>query len=328
MSEADPTEAVTVSAAAASQPGSELGLVAGERVQVRDLLYALLLQSSNDAAIALAEHVGGTVDGFLDLMAARGRMLGLSDTRFTSPSGLDDRGYSTARDLATMTRAAYAQPLFEKIVKTRFHDIPAPSGPPRRIQNRNVLLWLYPGAIGVKTGFTTPAGHCLVAAVDHEGLRLLGIALGAGGPDAGDVFNDGAALLNYGYSAFQDEVLIHAGDPVGPFRVGGADVRAVAAASLVRLVRRDLLNTVGIIVRMDTDLAIPIAAGQRIGSVAATVDGRPAGEVDVVAAATVTGPRPPPPSPPVDAGAGRDGGWTRLVHALVALTLAIVEPFL
>jgi serine-type D-Ala-D-Ala carboxypeptidase (penicillin-binding protein 5/6) len=329
MTKASPDEVVAVSGNAAAQSGSSLGLLAGERISVRHLLYALLLQSSNDAAVALAEHVGGSVGGFLELMNRTARRLDMTDSFFTSPSGLDDRGYSSARDLAIVTREVYEQPLFEKIVKTKFHDVPSPSGPPRHIQNRNILLWLYPGAIGVKTGFTTPAGHCLIAAADRDGVRLLVVALGSGGEDAGGVFNDGAALLNYGYSAFRLETLIHAGDALGPFTVDGASVPAVAAASLVRLVRLDQIGKVTIVVRMDAGLSLPIGVGEKVGRVSVSVDGKRAGAVDAVATATVItappSPSHPSTSPPPAAPAA---SWGRLVGAFRDLVRAVVGPFL
>jgi D-alanyl-D-alanine carboxypeptidase (penicillin-binding protein 5/6) len=250
----------------------------------------------------------------------------MTDSSFTSPSGLDDHGYSTARDLAVVTRAAFADPLFGRIVRTKFHDVPAPSGPPRHIQNRNILLWLYPPAIGVKTGFTTPAGHCLIAAGDRDGVRLLVVALGSPGSNAAGVFNDGAALLNYGYGAFQEEPLIHAGDPVGPFTVEGVPVPAVSAATLVQLVRRDLLETVAIQVRMAAGLFLPVRAGSRIGSVVITVNGERAGTVDVVATATVSATPPtPPPEPQPPSGIDPFGRLVRLVHDLIQ---ALVGPFL
>jgi D-alanyl-D-alanine carboxypeptidase (penicillin-binding protein 5/6) len=329
MTQAQPNEVVAVSGNAAAQTGSTLGLLPGERITVRQLLYALLLQSSNDAAVALAEHVGGSVGGFLDLMNRTARRLGMTDSFFTSPSGLDDSGYSSARDLAIVTREVYLQPLFEKIVKTKFHDVPSPSGRPRHIQNRNILLWLYPGAIGVKTGFTTPAGHCLIAAADRDGVRLLVVALGSGGEDAGGVFNDGAALLNYGYSAFRLETLIHAGDPVGPFSVQGAPVPVVAAASLLHLVRLDLADKVTIEVRMDAGLSLPVAAGDKVGRVSVSVDGKRAGVVDVVATASVISASPSSaPASPALPPTAITGSWSELVDAFRDLVMVVVGPFL
>ncbi len=151
---------------------STLGLRAGERISVRDLLYALLLGSANDAADALAIHISGDRATFVTAMNRRADGLGMADTRFLSANGLDDRGRSTARDLLTLVEAAEADPAFREIVATRFRDIPAPKGRDRRIQNRNALLWLYPGAVGTKTGSTAGAGFCLIATAEREGRRL------------------------------------------------------------------------------------------------------------------------------------------------------------
>ena len=164
----DLDDVITVAPGAAFDDGdfgasSTLGLRVGERRTVRELLDALMLQSANDAALALAIEVGGTEQRFVSMMNDRARALGMRDTAFFSPNGLDDRGRSTARDLLVLTRAAYAQKGFGGIVSSKFRTIPAPQGKPRRVQNRNALLWLYRGAIGVKTGFTTGAGYCLVA---------------------------------------------------------------------------------------------------------------------------------------------------------------------
>ena len=201
------SDMVTVTADAAAEGGSELGLVIGERILVRQLLYALLMQSSNDAAVALAEAVSGTVDRFVALMNVEARAIGLRDTRFYSPNGLDDRGYSTAADIATLTRIAERKPGFADVAATKTRWIPSPSGPRRYVQNRNVLLWLYPGATGVKTGFTTPAGHCLVATASREGHALLAVVLG----DPEEPFDEGATLLNFGFDAFVPVTLVGEG---------------------------------------------------------------------------------------------------------------------
>jgi D-alanyl-D-alanine carboxypeptidase (penicillin-binding protein 5/6) len=274
------TDVVTVGPAAASQSGSVLGLDEDERITVRHLLYGLLLQSSNDAAVALAEHVSGSVGRFVDLMNERAQELGLRRTRFRSPNGLDDRGRSTALDLAALTRRALANPTFSEIVRTRFHTIPAPSGPSRRIQNRNALLWLYPDAIGVKTGFTTPAGHCLVAAAERRGLRLLAVVLG----EPTDTFSDGAALLDHGFTAFTKTGLVRMGEGLGPVDVRGRPVPGLAGRDLVALVRQRDLPRIGRTVTPLPGLRAPVLAGQTVGRLTLTVDDRVVGEVPVVAA--------------------------------------------
>jgi serine-type D-Ala-D-Ala carboxypeptidase (penicillin-binding protein 5/6) len=325
LEEARPSEVVTVSAEAAAQFGSVLGLEAGERITVRDLLYALLLQSSNDAAAALAEHVGGSVDAFVAMMNRKADDLGLTATSFRDPAGLNDAGLSTARDVAAITRAAHARPLFARIVATKFRDIPAPSGPDRHVQNRNILLWLYPGAIGTKTGFTTAAGHCLVAAADQIGMRLLVVALGAPGPDSEDVFADAASLLNYGFAAFARVTFVHAGEVVGTVQVEGRPVGVRVTAGLVLLIKRDLVPTTEYRIHPHPALVLPVLAGQEMGTLAVLVDGRSIGVLDVVAAGAVSVPSPPAPSPVP----GRQGDpLAEPLRLLAALVRVMLAPFL
>jgi D-alanyl-D-alanine carboxypeptidase (penicillin-binding protein 5/6) len=294
LEEGNLSDTVVVGRAAASVQPSELGLRAGQRIGVRDLLYGLLMQSANDAAIALAQHVAGSVRAFTARMNAEARALGLRHTRFRGPTGLDDRGYSTARDVATLARAAFARPLFARIVATRFHRIPWPSGRPRRIQNRDVLLWVYRGALGGKTGFTTPAGHCLMAAAERGGVRLLVVVLGAPGPGATRVFTEGATLLDYGFAAFRRVILVARGMDVGVVSVEGKAVPAVAGATLARLVRVDRLGAVGRRLVPDPALTLPVQAGQPVGRVVVTAGGRPVGVVPAVAASSIPGALPPP----------------------------------
>ena len=276
-----PRDLVTASATAVTQSGAELGLEAGEQLPVRELVYALMLQSANDAAVALAEHVSGSVAAFVDRMNRRARQLGLSDTRFASPNGLDDSGYSTAADLAALTTEAYRAPGFARIAATRFREIPAPSGEPRRIQNRNALLWLYPGAIGVKTGYTSAAGFCLVAVADRDGLRLATVILGA----PTEAFSDAAEVLNFGFAAYQRRTLVQAGQPFEPFEVDGRGVPVVAEESVEALIRRS--QDVVVTVHPHDGLSLPVVEGESVGSVRVASEGMTLGEVRLIAAVTV-----------------------------------------
>lgn len=327
LDEASPDEEVVVSARAAGTRGAQLGLVAGERISVQQLLYALLMQSSNDAAVALAEHVGGSVAAFAGLMNGKAERLGLHRTQFRDPAGLEDRGYSTARDVAAIVRAAYGEPLFARITRTRFHRIPAPSGRPRRIQNRNILLWLYPGAIGTKTGFTTPAQHCLVAAAERGTVRLVAVALGSRGDDAEGVFNDGAALLNFGFEAFERTVLVARGQALGRVTIEGQSVEAVAGGELVKLVRKDQRSDVFRALLPDTGLFLPVVAGQRLGRELIVIAGKRAGSVEAVAARTVFRPTarasPSPQSAPV-----RTGSLVAALRFLAAMLQSLLDAFL
>lgn len=281
LESATPFDEVTASGRAASQEGAELGLEPGERISVRELLYALMLQSANDAAVSLAEHVGGSVEVFVEQMNERARTLGLADTRFASPNGLDDSGYSTALDLAAITVAAFGSSTFEETVGTRFRTIPAPEGPARRIQNRNALLWLYPGALGVKTGYTGAAGFCLVAAAERDGLRLGTVVLGS--PQ--EPFSDAAALLNFGFTVYERRQAVRLGDPLDPVRVAGRLIAVEAGDDLRVLVRRE--ERVDVVIRPFRSLGLPVARGERVGELVVSASGEEVGVAPVVAAESI-----------------------------------------
>jgi serine-type D-Ala-D-Ala carboxypeptidase (penicillin-binding protein 5/6) len=211
---------------------SVLGLKAGERVSVENLLYAMLLGSANDAADALAIAADGSEAAFVRHMNAEAARLGMRDTHFASASGLDDDGHSTPRDLLTLTDAVNADPVLRSITGTKVQRIPAPKGPDRVIQNRNVLLWLYPGAVGTKTGTTAGAGSCVIATARRDGRALVAIVLHA----QDEPFSDAAALLNYGFGGWREETLVHAGDAAGEATIRGGTVPVVAATDLRALV--------------------------------------------------------------------------------------------
>lgn len=169
----NPDDMVTVSRRAASIHGSLMHLTTGEVLSLRELIYGLLMRSGNDASIAIAEHIGGSVDGFLEMMNAKAKEIGAMNTQFTSPHGLDGTGhYSTAYDLALITRYALEIPLFNEIVKTTFVQIGN-----RSMANTNEMLTSYAGADGVKTGYTGKAGRCLITSATRDGRRFISVAL-------------------------------------------------------------------------------------------------------------------------------------------------------
>jgi len=300
---ADLTDVVTVTEGAASGQVagiSGLGLMAGERIRVDELLYALLLQSANDAAVALAEHVSGSVDAFVEDMNARAEQLGMTRTLFTSPNGLDDTGYSSAADLVRLTRAAYRSPGFASVVATRFHTVESLDAEPRIVQNRNVLLWLYPGAIGVKTGFTSPAGFCLVGAAQRGDERLVAVVLGA----PGEPFSAAATLLNYGFDAFEYRTLLREGERLDDVDVGGRSVSVSAGGNVRGLI--PAAATVSRTVELEHHVAFPPARGEEIGIVRLSAGGKIVGEVPLV---VVGVPAPSPPEP--------GSWWARAAGALV-----------
>ncbi|MEO8424292.1 MAG: D-alanyl-D-alanine carboxypeptidase family protein [Actinomycetota bacterium] len=315
LEDSDPADIVTVAPDAVipedDRPGvSALGLEDGERISVEHLLFALLLQSANDAAVALADHVSGSETRFVRDMNARAAALGMRRTRFRSPNGLDDRGYSTARDLMTLTRTAMAIPMFGDTVAARFHTIPAPDGDPRRIQNRDALLWLYEGATGVKTGYTSRAGYCVVATAERDGRRLIAVVLGA----PGDAFSDAAALMDHGFTAFADHRFATAGEPGGVVTLPGGSVTVEVGADLSALVPIASLAAVREQVFVDPSAAYPPAPGERVARLKITLPGLTVGRVPLVVSSV-------PPPPPIDDAAW----WTRAADALVDAVGAAVD---
>jgi serine-type D-Ala-D-Ala carboxypeptidase (penicillin-binding protein 5/6) len=260
--------------------GSTLGLRSGERVSVRDLLAGLLLGSANDAAEALAIDGSGSVSDFVLRMNARARTLGMSHTRFASPHGLDDRGRSSAADLVLLLRAALRDVTFRALVGRRLAVVRSSSARPRRIQNRNVMLWLYPGASGVKTGFTAGSGFCLIATA-RRGQRELAVVM-LGGRE--EVFSDAAALLNHGFAAFEPRTLVEEGEPLGSVRVRGGEVPVVAGAGLDALVSVEESVAIERVLMTSGAAAYPPPSGSVVGTLRLTGSGAIFGRVPLVAA--------------------------------------------
>lgn len=194
-------DVVEISAKAAGTGGSRLKIKKGDKITVKDLLYGLMLRSGNDTAVALAEHVGGSIEGFAVLMNEKAKELGLENTNFVTPHGLDsDEHYTTAYELALLTDYALKNKTFADIVHTKTCNISI-NGNPRTISNTNELLGNLNGVYGVKTGFTNGAGRCLVTAVKREDLDIICIVLGA---DTKKIrTTDSIKLIEYTYANFQ-----------------------------------------------------------------------------------------------------------------------------
>ncbi len=232
----DPEALVTVSKHAADAGESEIGLVPGEQFPLGLLITTALVRSANDAAMAVAEGVGGDEARFVEMMNAEAADLGLRHTHFVNPHGLDAKGhYTSAADLLTMTRAAMEMPAFADAVRTSQLSFPAdPQGNERVAKTTNRLLVDYEGAIGVKTGYTSRAGLVLVAAAERNGRRLYAVVMGSEGADAH--FKDATALLDYGFSAFGVVPLVRAGEPYALRRSGTVTDSLSAAATVEALV--------------------------------------------------------------------------------------------
>ena len=201
LEKADLNEKVTVSAKAGGTGGSRLGLKRGDKASVRDLLYGLMLRSGNDAAVALAEHVGGSVKEFAELMNEKAAELGLTNTHFVTPHGLDDANhYTTALELAKLTDYAMDNETFAKIVGTKSTTIYI-NNQSRQINNTNELLGVLNGVVGVKTGFTNNAGRCLVTETKRNNMDIITIVLGA--DTKKDRTKDSVNLIEYTFSKYK-----------------------------------------------------------------------------------------------------------------------------
>ena len=289
--------------------GSTIALKAGERISIRDLLEGLLLASANDAAEALAIEEAGSVSAFVDAMNERARTLGMGHTRFASPHGLDDRGKSSASDLLHLYREASTIPTFARLVQRRVAVIRSDRAPLRHVQNRNVLLWLYPGATGVKTGYTAGAGYCLIATASRGGRELSVVVLG--GSD--EVFSDAAALLNHGFAAYEVRQLVGEGDPLGSVRLEGGTVPVIAGATLDALVRRGQADAIRRNLTPALDAVYPVPSGATVGAARFSLAGTALGRVPIRVGDL------PPPEPP-------DGSWWgRVAGALSEAVTGVVS---
>ncbi len=188
--------------------GSSIYLKEGESLTLRELLYALLLESANDAATAIAITVGGDISHFAELMNDKARELGLNNTHFCNPHGLDDENhYTTAYDLACLARYAMDLPEFKEIVATFKREIPLGDDGTRLLVNHNRLLRGYEGAIGVKTGYTKKSGRCLVSCAERNGVRLICVTL-----NAPNDWSDHKKMLDYGFERYERIELARAYD--------------------------------------------------------------------------------------------------------------------
>ena len=215
--------------------GSSMYLKAGEQVTLEELLYGLMLSSGNDAALAVAHCVSGSVESFVAAMNEKAKALGMTNTSFANPNGLDDPAhFSTARDMAVLTRAALKREDFCRIVSTRSITIGQ-----RTLVNHNKLLSWYEGCVGVKTGYTQSAGRTLVSAAQRDGQTLIAVTL----KDSRD-WEDHKALLDYGFSAFPQSVILTDTEPVAELPVKGGDLSTVA-------------------IQAETGISYPLAQGEQ-----------------------------------------------------------------
>lgn len=286
LERAKPSDVVTVSRGAAEVGESTVDLWAGERLTVRDLLEAALIQSANDAADALASYVGGgSQQRFVALMNRRAHRLGLRDTNFVRPDGLDAPGHvSSAHDVTLLARIVMHRPLVRQIVRQRTASIAGG----RTLHTWNDLLSSYPGLFGVKTGHTSTAGWSEVAAARRGPVTIYATLLGS--RDRADRNGDLARLLDWGFSRYRSDAVVVKGRTYAKAELGYGrkPVALVAAASLAPPLRVDYPVVRRVVAAAAA--ALPVTRGQSLGEVRVYQRGRLVGAVPLVAARSVDRP--------------------------------------
>lgn len=256
-------ETVTVPDEAVGVEGSSVNLKYGEELTVRDLLYGLMLASGNDAAVALAVHAGGSAEAFAGMMNSRAARMGLQNTRFVTPNGLHDPDhYTTARDLCIITREAMKNPWFRRIVSTEYYTALSGSTP-RTFKNKNSLLSSFPGAVGVKTGYTSAAGRCLVFAAERDGMQLIGCVL-----NCRPMFKTASQLMEAAFDRYAVLPVVQKNAAVKKVYVeNGAQtvLELVAESSIMALTEKGQARFFRTEVCAPDTVRAPVAAGQRLG---------------------------------------------------------------
>ena len=268
LENADLNDIVTVSSYAARMPDVQLNIRTGEQYYLKDLLYSLMLESHNDSAVAIAEHVGGSVEGFATMMNDKARSLGCNNTNFVTPNGLDAEGhYTTARDLAVIASYAVKNELFLKITNTSAYQFKELiNGRSFSVSNKNRFLYMMDGAIGMKTGFTGKAGYCFVGAIKKPDRTLISVVLGCGWPPNKSLkWADTKALMNYGLQNYEKRQIYEEAklSPI-PIRKGQNNLATLTVKTdLSILMRKD--EIVSILYELPVYLEAPVAQGQVAG---------------------------------------------------------------
>lgn len=264
-------DTVKVSRRASLAPEVNMNLREGEEIKLKDLLYALMLQSSNDAAIAIAEHIGGSVEDFCNIMTKRAAELGAQDTVFETPNGLD-RGehHSTAYDLAIIARHAMGMPKFVEIINTP--SVTAYSSKNTyTITNKNRLLNEFEGANGVKTGFTGKAGHCFVGSAKRDEIQLISVVLASGWGSKGkeQKWRDTKEIMRYGFNNYSYENIITKGNKAGEISIERSKTPEVSfyyGDGFYALLSGEEKNNISVVCEYPEAMRAPVKKDQWVGT--------------------------------------------------------------
>ncbi len=274
---ATPEREITVTSEMVAVEGTSMGLMAGDSVSLRELVYGMMLQSGNDAANTVAYVLGGTPENFAELMNERAKEIGMKNTNFVTPSGLDDSNhYSTAYDMALLAAESIKNPEFRYICSQKTARLTY-GNPPyvRTLTNHNRLLWKYSDSIGIKTGFTKKSGRCLVSAAEREGIILVAVTL-----NASDDWNDHISMFEYGFSQ-QKGINIGCNLTSVSLNVVGGDKSSVP----IKLTRECIYaenNSCGYILLIKPFEYAPVEKGEIVGTAVFVSDGKVIDKIPVI----------------------------------------------
>lgn len=273
---------VTVSENANSYGGSTMFLETGEQLSVHDMMKGIAVASANDGCVAMAEHIAGSEENFVDMMNKRASELGMKDTVFLNTNGLDAEGqYSSARDVAVMSRELIKHKKvfnYTKIWTDSLRDGKF------ALANTNRLIRFYSGATGLKTGSTSKAGCCLSATAERDGMELIAVVLGAN--DTKTRFASASALLNYGFSGYCVKKQVEKGEPTGIVNVSkgkAKEVKTVANDDYSVLMKRTEPIEIEKTVTLKDHIAAPVKAGDKVGEISFKDGGNVVKTVDIIA---------------------------------------------
>lgn len=274
---------VITSARAAETGGSSIWLEEGEKKTLEELLYGLMLRSGNDAAVAIAEHISGSVDSFAKLMTRRAKELGAQNTVFQNPHGLHHpEHYTTAYDLVLFSAQAMGLENFRRIIAAPSILISWPGHPwDRCLYNQNKLLDIYPGAEGIKTGWTTPAGRCFIGAARQGNRRLISVVL-----DAPQMWEDTVSLLDFGFQNFNYTCLIHQGQylkSAAVIKSTSEKVKVTAADNFYYPLKKNEEKWITYRYLLKEPYKAPLKQGEKIGKVEINLEKEIIGVVDLLA---------------------------------------------
>lgn len=279
-------EDVTVSYEAAAQEGSAAYIEPNDIIKMRDLIYGLMLNSGNDAAFAIAEHISGGSEEFAALMNKKAEEIGMKNTHFTNPSGLfDDEHYSSAEDMAYLASYAMKNETFREIVSSTSYTAPLVNSDRKLyFKNHNKMLTLYQGATGIKTGYTKKSGRCLVSSAMRDGMEFIAVTL-----NSPNDWEEHAQMLDYAFSKYYPKTVVEKSATMKTALINGKKYNFIAAEDFIIPLKESGGGRVEVITHMAKYTKAPINKGEKAGYVEIKYNGVIVGNVDIVSEEDIYG---------------------------------------